>query len=109
MAGYQHRAAFVPGEADDKCADFLNTGRVEAVGGFVEDEYLRVACESHRDAEALLHAKRVVLNQLVHVVAQAHELDRTLRIFGRGAEEPRRDLHVFATGQMRVCGRRFDE
>ena len=103
VAGQQHRAAAV-GVALEQPAHPADTGRVEAVGGLVQDEHRGVSQERVRDAEPLLHAERVVAqpalglglrqrDQLEHLVdpgrRQAH---------GLGAEG--QDLATGASGVL---------
>ena len=59
VRGQQHGAAVV-GEAAEQVAHPADAGRVEAVGGLVEDQHLRVPDEGGREAEALAHAEGVV-------------------------------------------------
>ena len=56
MAGH-HDGAALAGQAAQRSAEPGDAGRVEAVGRLVEEENLRVAEESRRQAEALAHAE----------------------------------------------------
>ena len=59
VAGEQHGAAAV-GVPLEQAAHPPDAGRVEAVGGLVEDQHRRVAEQGVGDAEPLPHAERVV-------------------------------------------------
>ena len=55
VRGEQHRAA-LGDEAADHGAELVDAGRVEAVGGLVEDQQLGVGEQRAGDAEPLAHA-----------------------------------------------------
>ena len=52
-----HDGDALTGELDQQPAHLLGAGRVQAVGGFIEDEQLGLPGQRQRDAEALLHAQ----------------------------------------------------
>ena len=59
VRGQQHRAPAV-GEAAQQSAHPAHALRIEAVGGLVEDQHLRVAEQRVGEPEALAHAERVL-------------------------------------------------
>ena len=63
-----------PGLAElaDEVADLADPGRVEAVGGLVEDEQVGLLHQGRRDRQALLHPQRVGVDVLAGAVGQAH-------------------------------------
>ena len=65
----------VRGDAADQVAHLADADRVEAVGGFVEDEQVGVAEQGRGDAEPLLHAQRVLAEPVVRPVGQADEVE----------------------------------
>ena len=54
-----HDGDALVGELDHQAAHLLDAGRVQAVGGLVEDEELGVAGQCQGDPQTLLHAQRV--------------------------------------------------
>jgi len=52
-----HDGDALAGELDQQPAHLLDTGRVQAVGGLIEDEQLGLAGQRQSDAEALLHTQ----------------------------------------------------
>ena len=62
-------------ESAQECADLDDAGRVEAVGRFVQDQQLRSLEQCGSDAEALLHAERVVLEAILAPVAEAGDVE----------------------------------
>ena len=52
-----HDGDALAGELDQQPAHLLDTGRVQAVGGLIEDEQLGLAGQRQSDPEALLHAQ----------------------------------------------------
>ena len=59
VGGEQHGSAAVC-VAAEQVAHPADTGRVQAVGGLVEDQHLRVADQGGGDAQALTHPEGVV-------------------------------------------------
>ena len=59
------------GEAAHELADLADAGRIEAVGGLVEDQDVRIAEQRLRDAEALAHAERVGRDLVVQPLGRA--------------------------------------
>ena len=74
VAGDQHRAALAGQRAQEvpQPADAL---RVQAVGGLVEHQHLRVADQRGREAEPLAHAQRVAARAPVGRVRERDELE----------------------------------
>ncbi len=104
VAGEQHGAALV-GVPAEQVAHPADAGRVEAVGGLVEDQHLRVADEGGRDAEALAHAEGVVADPAARLlVGEAddgeHLVDPALRHPHRALGQGE-DLAAGAAGVLR--------
>ena len=104
VAGDQHRAP-LGGERDEDVAQPAHALRVQAVGGLVEHEDLRVAEQRGRQREALAHAHRVALHaavarrrELGHV---EHLVDAAVRQAGGGGER----AQVAAPGAARDARR----
>src|SRR5215210_1307982 len=92
MRGEQHGLAELLQRPDDAPRGAARRG-VEAGGGLVEEHELRVAHEGERQVEAPPLAARELLGAGVRLLAEAHELDRVVRIAGvviRLAEVPDR-------------------
>ena len=53
----QNISRILAGELDQQPAHLLDTGRVQAVGGLIEDEQLGLAGQRQSNPEALLHAQ----------------------------------------------------
>ena len=71
--------AALGGEVAHELADLADAGRVEAVGGLVEDQDVRVAEQRLRDAEALAHAERVGRDLVVQPLGEHDEAARAPR------------------------------
>ena len=75
VRGQQDGAAAL-GEALEQPAHPVDAGRVESVGGLVQDQHLRVTEQCVRDAEPLPHAEGVVADPAVALAAgQADDLE----------------------------------
>ena len=73
VARHDHRPAAV-GERTEEAAQPVHALGVEAVGGLVEDQHLRVAEQGARQAEPLAHAEREALDAPVADVAEPDQL-----------------------------------
>src|SRR5204862_6542936 len=62
-------------EAADQVAHLAHAHRIESVGGLVENEQLRVAQKSARDAEPLLHPERVLAETVADPIGEADEIE----------------------------------
>ena len=62
----------------DQLADLADTGRVQSVAGFVQDQQFRVLEQGRGDAEPLLHAQRVTLDPIVGPAPQVHQLEHLI-------------------------------
>ncbi len=64
MAGDEHRLAFA-GEAAHEVAQPAHALRIEAVGGFVENQELRVPEQRAGEREPLPHAERIAAHAAI--------------------------------------------
>ena len=78
VRGHQHGFA-TAAEVDDEVFDFAAAERVEAGGGFIEDDEFRVIEESLGEAHAASHAVREFADEAVSGGAQAGHLDQLRR------------------------------
>ena len=67
-------------------ADLADAGRVEPVGGLVEDQQLGFLQQGRGDREPLLHAEGVGLVAVAVPPGQAHRLERPVDAAGAGAD-----------------------
>src|SRR6266536_4587109 len=65
-------------EAADHAAELVDAGRVEAVGGLVQDQQLGVGEQGAGGAEALAHSERVGGDALVRALGESHARERAL-------------------------------
>ena len=77
-------------------------GRIEAVGGLVEDQHLRVSEQRGRDGQPLAHAHRVPLHAPVGRAAGEVHLLRAPHRPAPAGDRPRRPAHAGGCGR---CGR----
>ena len=92
-------------EAADEFADFKHTLRVEAVGGFVEDDEVGVAEEGVGEAEALLHAHRIGVELGAGAVGEAHLVEEAVDFVGGSALGDALEVgQVAASGEVGVEG-----
>ena len=107
MAG-DHDGDALAGELDQQPAHLLDTGRVQAVGGLVEDEQLGLAGQRQGDPEALLHAHGVGAHQAVLVLGQAHQRQGAADLMVAQALHLGGDPHVLGPCEVAVAGRGLD-
>jgi hypothetical protein len=91
MAGQEHGDPVV-GQAAQQHAQGADPGRVEAVGGLVEQQQPRPADQAGGEPEPLAHALGVVGDRLVGAVAQLHGLQHLVDLGAANAQvavEPR--------------------
>ena len=87
-----------------------DAGRIQPVGGLVEQEQPRVAQQRRRDPESLLHPEGVALDLVARPFAEADELEQLLDPTARGGRAGGGEgAQVLAARQVRVEGRRFDQ
>ena len=104
VAGEQDGAAAV-GVPLEQATHPADAGRVEAVGGLVEDEHRRVAEQGVGDAEPLLHAERVVAQPTAGLGGvQRHQGEHLVDPRHRQAHRPGADGEDLATGAAGVLG-----
>lgn len=77
MAGDQHSGSGGGGHGADEFPHLLDTGGVQAVGGFVQHQQLGAAQQGHGDAQPLLHAQRILPHLAVLVIGQLHNVQHT--------------------------------
>ena len=97
-------------ELAHQLAHVLHALRVEAAGGLVEDHELGRVDERVGDAEALLHAVRVVADLGVGALAQADDVEHLVdaRLVD-SAVEAAHEAQVLARAHVAVEGRHLDE
>jgi hypothetical protein len=101
----QHGATLV-GVAAEQVAHPADAGRVEPVGGLVEDQHLRLPDQRGRNAEPLAHAERVVADPTVRLgVGEADQLEHLGNATSRQAHHPLGDREDLATGPAGVLRR----
>ena len=103
MAG-DHDGDALAGELDQEAAHLLDTGRVQAVGGLIENEQLGLSGQRQRDAEALFHAHGVGAHQAVLVLGQAHQCQGAADLLVAQSLHLRRDPHVLRAREVAVAG-----
>ena len=66
------------GEMAQRLAHGHDPRRVEAVGGFIEEQQPRVAEQGRGDAQSLLHAQRIALDLVARALLQTDEVEQLL-------------------------------
>ncbi len=81
---------------------------IDADGGLVEDEQLRLVEQADGDVEPPLHAARVLVCPLVGAVGETHDLEHLIcsgrHFCPRQAVERTEEPQVLATGEVGVDG-----
>ncbi len=108
VAGDEHRAP-LGAERPDQLADLHDPRRIQAVGGFVQDQERRILEEGGRDPEPLLHPERVRLHGILRAIGEAHPFQHARHVGRRGAGDPREDLQVPPPTEPREQGRLLDD
>ena len=90
-------------------AHFLNPGRVEAVGRFVQDQQFRISQDCHGDTEPLLHSERVVAEFFIALVIETNGFQSGGDFCLIDPFQLLYDLHVLKTGQVSVSARIFNQ
>ena len=89
---------------------FPDAGRVEPVGGLVEDQHARLSEERLGDPEPLPHPERIRGDALFEPPVDPDEAREVVDLgAGPAADHRREDLEVLAAGQRTVEIRRFDD
>jgi hypothetical protein len=108
VAGYEHGDAF-SGEAAQQGAHLDDTGRVQAIQGFVQDQQAWRAEQGKSDRQALAHAHRVFAHAPVGVRAELHARQYFGDALARRTEQPPRHFQVLAAAEVAIQRRRFDQ
>ncbi len=110
MAGDDHRAP-AGRVADHHLAHLADLGRVETVGGLVEDEQVGQPEHGLGDGEALAHALRVGAHRAGERVAEPGDLQGLVQVgvAGRAAGGLPVQLQVLPAGQVRQEARALHE
>ena len=109
VRGEQHGAAAV-GEAPQQPAHPAHALGIEAVGGLVEDQDLRVAEQRVGEAEALAHAERVLADAPAgRRLVEADELEQLVDALHRHAHGPGGDGERLAAAAAGVLRRRVEQ
>jgi hypothetical protein len=104
VGGEQHGPPVV-GVVAEQVAHPADAGRVEPVGGLVQDQHRRVADQGGRDAEALAHAERVVAHPTVRLgPGEADQLEQLGHPGCRDAHDLLGDGQDLAAGAAGVLG-----
>src|SRR6266508_3053185 len=92
------------GEQAHEPPDLADAGRIQPVGGLVENQQVGIAQKRLGDPEALAHAERVRSDPVVQPLLERHEL-RELQNSPGGAvrQHPSEMLQVLAPGQVVVA------
>ena len=99
VAGEDDRLAST-GQCQDEVFDFATPQRIQARGGFVEDDQIRVVDQRLSDADAALHALGEFADGARAGLVQAHHLDELL---GAAAAFGRVDLEEAAEEVERLA------
>ena len=109
MGRDQHRAVVKAGQGFYQIADFVDTGRVKAVGGFVQNQDRRTPQQRPGKAQALLHSQRILFCQPVAKLSQPYQFQSIFHISFRQSQNAADNVKIFPPGEIRVERRRFDE
>ncbi len=104
VAGHQHGAAARRLGAEE-VAHPADAGRIEPVGGLVQDEHLRVAQQRCGDGEALAHSHRVALHAAVRRRRQPDAVQHLVHARVRVAAGGGQHAQVVAAAAPRVEAR----
>ena len=95
VRGHQDRDAELGADPADQPEHVVAPGRVEAVGGLVEQHQLRVVHQRLGQLDPLLHAGRVAADRAVPLLVEPDVPQRVGRAFaGRGLRQARHPRHV---------------
>ena len=101
VAGDEDRAPLA-GRAAQEVAQPADALRVQAVGGLVEHEDLRIAEQGRGEPEPLAHAGRVAAGAPVARAAELDEVEHLVHAPARHAREERERPQVVAAGRARA-------
>ena len=109
VGGDEHSTVKLPGQGLYEGADLVDAGRVEAVGGLIQDQDGRASYERPGKPEPLLHAERIFFRRSVPELGQPDKLQRVPDAAPGKPQDPADDIQVFFPGQAAVKGGRFDK
>ncbi len=78
MARKEYGLVLVLGKPAYERTHFLDASRIEAVGGFVQDDQFRVIQQHSCDPQTLLHAGGVIANFSIGAIEQVHIVEQTI-------------------------------
>ena len=82
MARHEDRFALV-GDRSDQHSHLCNAGGVEAIGGLIEDEEIRVFQQRRCNGKPLFHAERIAVEGVISALGEANNAKDSLD-FGLG-------------------------
>ncbi len=109
MAGEEHGDSPAPRQLADQSADFVNARRVQSVGGFIEQQQVRISEQRLRQAEPLLHSGRISAHSPVCRGGQAHCFQSLPYGAKRSIQKPPVHLQVFPPREVQVKRRGFHQ
>jgi len=102
MAGEKYRHAAAPGQISNERPHFMNTSGVESIGRFIEQQQLWIAEQRLRQAQPLLHARRIISHESASHRAQFNGFQRLVyRARGQAKQSPM-NFQVFTTRQVQI-------
>ena len=96
-------------ELDDEVSNIGHALGVEAVGGFVEDQELRLLEQGSGDSKPLLHSKRVGGELVVRTRRELHLGEGVVHARWLDPAVDGKEAQVVVARHVRVEGRRFDD
>ena len=109
MAGYHHRHAKLLGQAADQLPHLLDARRVQAVGGFIQDQQPRKAQQGGGQPQPLLHPQGIMGHFFAFLAVQPHDLQHFPDVlFGR-APQGLDDAQIFFSRQVPIIAGALDQ
>ncbi len=106
MGGQEDGDSVLAGEPDEERPEIVACDRVDAGRGLVQDQEFRLVQDRDRQRQALLHAERQGVGELVRGLVQVEALDDVgdagSTFFGRQPEQAGVQLQVLPDGQLLV-------
>ena len=109
VARQENRDAALVSKAAQKAADLDDTGRIEPVGGLVQQQHLGMVKERAGEGQALLVAERQSPRASIRVLDQVQKLNRFGDGPARRCGEAALYVKILTYGKVRIGGRRLDQ
>src|ERR1700722_13604442 len=109
MARQKHRDTVLTRHPAKQIPHFVNAGRIEPIGRFVEYQQIWRVQKRESEAQALLHAQGILPDHPVRIACHAHDRQCAANTGGRGPELAASDLQILAAREVRVQGGHLDQ